>query len=169
MYAIIENILNHINVDVSDGFIRFRRPLAEMDAKRMHEFLQNLKITPTSPPPSALKKKASNVLATGIIPPLDSLKQSLSSTCVEYYGFQPIFIFAEERKGDDDNDWQICSLAQWSFGFSTWKGRVMNLDAFIPGKYETMLIKILTTIAKEMDCKRLVHQVRFFTYDCDVN
>lgn len=162
MHDIIENILNKINVGVSDSFIRFRRPLAEMGAKRMHEFLQDLKITPASHPPSAWKKKTSNVLATGIIPSIDSLTQSLSSTCVEYYGFQPIFIFAEERKSDDDNDWQICSLAQWSFGYSTWKGRVMNLDAFIPGKYESILIKTLTTIAKEMDCQRLVHQVRFF-------
>jgi hypothetical protein len=141
-HEVADDILNQINSDFCNDLMRIRRPLTGVDAKRVYGFLQSLNFPMVH------------------VPSFDSLEQSLSSTCVEYDGFQPVFIFVEERNGNDADGWHVCSLAQWSFGYSTWKGRVMNLNTFLPGKYESILMKILVTIAKELDCKRLVHQVR---------
>ena len=59
--------------------------------------------------------------------------------------------------------------AVWSFGYSTWKGRVMNLDALEVmepkdgSDLHYTLMRGLVEVALALDCARLVHHVRFLS------
>ena len=65
--------------------------------------------------------------------------------------------------------------AVWSFGYSTWKGRVMNLDALKVTKLKDendlhyALMRGLVEVALALDCARLVHSVRFLNKYVDLN
>ncbi len=72
----------------------------------------------------------------------------------------PIYIILEKEEGGLDG-MCICGASLFSLGYSTWKGRVMNLDLFVAEneqRGETMM-QCLTEIAEVLDCARIVHQV----------
>lgn len=76
-------------------------------------------------------------------------------------GDDPIFLQVEQRKQDT---WSISSTVQFSFGYSTWKGRVMNLNSFLIQKevekdLQYCIINALKKIAQALLCARIVFQV----------
>ncbi len=76
----------------------------------------------------------------------------------------PFYIVLEE-------DGNLRGVALWTFGYSTWKGRVMNLDTLVTDetsdeekKSKPLQNKLMTTlisVAKLLDCARIVYQVCF--------
>lgn len=76
-------------------------------------------------------------------------------------GDYPIFLQVEQRKQET---WSISSTVQFSFGYSTWKGRVMNLNSFLIQKdvekdLQRCIIDALKKIAQVLLCARIVFQV----------
>ena len=76
-------------------------------------------------------------------------------------GDYPILLQVEQRKQDT---WSISSIIQFSFGYSTWKGRVMNLNSFLIQKVvekdlQYCIINALKKIAQVLLCARIVFQV----------
>ena len=76
-------------------------------------------------------------------------------------GDYPILLQLEQRKQDT---WSIASMVQFSFGYSTWKGRVMNLNSFLIHKnvekdLQYCIIGALKKIAQALLCARIVFQV----------
>lgn len=145
VHSIVDTTILETKVDCQhefdDDLIRIRRGTAN-DARKIHQLL-------------LLDVHRAGANTT----PIDSI--ATYGLDDEYYNdgfssFQPVFILIEEQS--DGSRWDICSLAQWSFGYSTWKGRVMNLNTLASGKYEKLIMKVLIKIAKELNCMRIVHQ-----------
>jgi hypothetical protein len=160
--AILKNIANDIPINLT----RVRRGVAK-DSSMIHAFLHGITTSSSSELPNRQDVTCGGELKR-IIPNQDSLEKFLMIKSSGQDGLQPVFILVEDWK-EDTNDWRLCSLAQWSFGYSTWKGRVMNLNTLISGTYEALLMKILILTARELKCMRIVHQVRklwIYSWNC---
>eukprot|EP01083_Nonionella_stella_P234929 826611_1 len=78
----------------------------------------------------------------------------------------PICIVLEEAKSP--GSYELRGFALWTFGYSTWKGRVVNLDAFVTSssgiksgnENNRKLMMCLVRMARILDCTRIVHQAR---------
>jgi len=80
----------------------------------------------------------------------------------------PICIVLEEAKAP--GSYELRGFALWTFGYSTWKGRVMNLDAFVTSssgiksgsgsqnENSRTLMMCLVRMTRIFDCTRIVHQ-----------
>lgn len=81
----------------------------------------------------------------------------------------PICIVLEEER--TPGSYELKGFASWTFGYSTWKGRVLNLDAFVTSssgikngngsqkENNRTLMMCLVRMARILDCTRIVHQV----------
>ena len=72
----------------------------------------------------------------------------------------PIYIILEKQAGDT---FDVCGTSLFTLGYSTWKGRVMNLDLFLAENHNhgNIMMQCLAKIAKLLDCTRIVHLVSF--------
>lgn len=73
-------------------------------------------------------------------------------------------IFCEERIRNSIGHeiHQLRGVVIWYFGYSTWKGKVMNVDCIVCDNdiAEKLLIYAIVTIAKRLGLGRVVYQVR---------
>ena len=81
----------------------------------------------------------------------------------------PICIILEEAKAP--GSYELRGFALWTFGYSTWKGRVVNLDTFVTSgsgikscsgsqnENNRTLMMCLVRMARILDCSRIVYQV----------
>ena len=121
----------------------------DSDVESIHQFLTV----------TAEANKDTTTLGNSSVPTICGLSGSLSLSSMQCS--QPIPVYIMLEKQNENGQWQLCALAQWSFGYSTWKGRVMNLNIFQPAAYEETGMKILTNIARILSCSRIVFQVSF--------
>jgi len=118
----------------------------DSDVESIHQFLTV----------TAEANKDTTTLGNNSVPTICGLSGSLSLSSMQCS--QPIPVYIMLEKQNENGQWQLCALAQWSFGYSTWKGRVMNLNTFQPAAYEETGMKILTNIARILSCSRIVFQ-----------
>jgi GNAT superfamily N-acetyltransferase/uncharacterized protein YjiS (DUF1127 family) len=71
-------------------------------------------------------------------------------------GVMPFYIIIEEK--EEDGGYYMMGISLWSFGYSTWKGRIMNLDLIIAGVYEQYMMTCLAKIAQSLDCQRIEYR-----------
>ncbi len=133
----IDAFSDAFNPSMRPSRLRFRR--ANSMEPRIEDFLNALNFIPSDDP---------NVRS-------DSAKSESSVNDTV-----PIYVILEkEEKGD----YEVCAVALFTLGYSTWKGRVVNLDLFIAENddYAIRLMKYLAAISKRLECARIVHQVSF--------
>ena len=140
VYSEIDHLLH--GEKLVDG-VKARRG-NESDVETIHQFL------------TAETDTNTNNLGNGTLPTISSLSMSM-----QYGQGYPIYLLLEKK--NEDGQWQLCALAQWSFGYSTWKGRAMNLDTLQLAAYEETGMKCLINIARLFSCSRIVFQV---SVDC---
>jgi len=139
----IDGLLSSENDKLSSQKIRVRRATIN-DLEAIHHYLSS---------------RQANVV------PLATLQEDFSSIDKKGVHVHPICILLEvERENGSESLLSAASL--WSFGYSTWKARVMNLDTFIADaeEHEQILMQCLVNIAKLLECKRIVHQVRLRSF-----
>jgi len=72
----------------------------------------------------------------------------------------------DEQQTDNSNtsllDYSIQGVALWYFGYSTWKGKVMNLESLITSTdlLEKRMMDVLIHLARRSDCQRIIYQVQ---------
>ncbi len=78
----------------------------------------------------------------------------------------------EEKDGKDKDHGHdtksqsiLKGVAMWYFGYSTWQGKVMNVDTLLISRdgsiNEKILLDALVTIAKSFSLRRIVYQVKY--------
>ncbi len=74
----------------------------------------------------------------------------------------------ERRDENDQSQRKLRGVLVWYFGYSTWKGKVMNVDCilFDTVEVEKMLILCVVEIAKKLDLGRIVYQVCIYISVC---
>lgn len=136
-----------------DGVCLRARRGNEGDVESIHQFLTTAGIAP----PVGKEDGAGAPSINSSVPTVSSLTRDLSSEVIQCNQVFPVYILLEKQK--EDGQWQVCALTQWSFGFSTWKGRVMNLNTFIPGVYEEIAMRYIIKTAVVLGISRIVFQV----------
>ncbi len=107
-----------------------------------------------------------------------------SSKLLSPYPPKTYVILLEEHKEEINND-VIKGVVIWYIGYSTWKGKVMNLDTICTSasdgdnnfhhvnhntdtssdsSYEKILINVIVKIAQRLEFNRIVYQVRYNVY-----
>lgn len=132
----------------------------EDDVESIHQFLTTTGIAP----PIGKEDCACAPSMNSSIPTVSSLTRDLSSEVIQRNQVFPMYLLLEKQK--EDMQWQVCALTQWSFGYSTWKGRVMNLNTFIPGTYEEIAMRCIIETAVVLGCSRIVFQVGIIIVNC---
>lgn len=145
---------------VLDGVSLRARRGNEGDVESIHQFLTTAGIAP----PIGKEDCAGAPSMNSSIPTVSSLTRDLSSEVIQRNQLFPMYILLEKQ--NEDMQWQVCALTQWSFGYSTWKGRVMNLNTFIPGAYEEIAMRCIIETAVILGCSRIVFQVGIIIVNC---
>lgn len=82
---------------------------------------------------------------------------SSSTTTPPHY-----IILCEESKKREAQKSSVRGMLVWYFGYSTWKGKVMNVDCILSDteEVEKMLISAIVQIAKRLELGRVVYQIK---------
>jgi len=138
-----------------DGVSLRARRGNEGDVESIHQFV--LTSTGIATPVGKEDGAGAPNINISSVPTVSSLTRDLSSEVIQCNQVFPVYILLEKQK--ENGQWQVCALAQCSFGYSTWKGRVLNLNTFIPGAYEEIAMRCIIKTAEVLGCSRIVFQV----------
>ena len=72
----------------------------------------------------------------------------------------PVYVILE-KKIDQSYTYMICAVSLFTIGYSTRKGRVVNLDFFLAHDHENTMMQCLIKISRSLNCARIVYQVSF--------
>ena len=72
----------------------------------------------------------------------------------------PVYVILE-KKIDQSYTYMICAVSLFTIGYSTWKGRVVNLDFFLAHDHENTMMQCLIKISRSLNCARIAYQVSF--------
>ncbi len=158
LYAALDELLSSSRGNEKNNYLCRRAKLDDLSS--IHEFITGI----------CSAGKDQNLLGAM---PFEALQKDYSdaiegSTSVDFRGAReaviPFYIVLEEEGN-------LRGVALWTFGYSTWKGRVMNLDTLATDEtldgvetskpLQVMLMTTLISVAKLFDCVRIVYQVCF--------
>ena len=133
LVAIVDKVLAGVRLPQKLSYApRFRRA-TRMDMHAVHEFLSLEDVPLTS---------------------VEDLERDITGS--RQHGVMPFYIIIEEK--EEDGGYYMMGISLWSFGYSTWKGRIMNLDLIIAGVYEQYMMTCLAKIAQSLDCQRIEYR-----------